>query len=188
MRSGIIVLLVAAACSTPAHAQEASGGASARACEGGDAAACMSVARAHALGIGVPIDRTTEARWLERACALGAADGCYRLAVRHAAGRWVVRDALLAAALFDRACQLGSSLACGVVERAQAGARERTRVRQLALAPTGDEAVDHTGRDVGVAIGIGLGVAGIVASVVALASSDVRWGPDLGLGGGWIHF
>jgi hypothetical protein len=81
----------------------------ARACDGGYAPACETLASNASVGRGTPRDVVSAADRLTRGCDLGDASCCQALASAHAAGRGVARDGAKALALARRACDLSRS-------------------------------------------------------------------------------
>jgi hypothetical protein len=82
-----------------------------RACEDGEADACLVLANAYDVGGGVPASDATRNRWEERACALGSARGCAWLS-RSLDQRGPGHDPERAAQLRGKACDGGDVSVC----------------------------------------------------------------------------
>lgn len=87
-----------------------------RACELRDAAACVSAARMHASGHGVPPSRARQVELLATACALGDALACAIPAKAYAKGSGVPKDERRAKDLRERACAGGAQDACDAID------------------------------------------------------------------------
>jgi serine/threonine protein kinase len=83
-----------------------------RACERGEAAACLEQGQRYESGTGVPRDEGQAAVFYRRACDRGAAGGCTRLGVLHNSGRGVERDLGLSAILYEKGCGGGDRAGC----------------------------------------------------------------------------
>ena len=87
-----------------------------RACELRDPASCVSAARMHASGAGVPPSRARQVELLAAACKLGDPLACAVPAKAFANGSGVARDERRAAELWERACAGGVRSACEEVD------------------------------------------------------------------------
>jgi len=94
-----------------------------RACELRDAAACVSAARMHASGHGVPPSRARQVELLATACALGDALACAIPAKAYAKGSGVPKDERRAKELRERACAGGAQDACDAIDDPSTGER-----------------------------------------------------------------
>lgn len=86
-----------------------------RACELRDAPACVTAARYHASGNGVPPNRAKQMELLAHACLLGDAPSCNTPAKAFANGNGVVRDERRANELWQRGCGGGIEAACNAL-------------------------------------------------------------------------
>lgn len=75
-----------------------------KACDGGDAAVCSSLAAKYANGNGVLRDEKRAAILFQQACDRGNAGGCFNLGWMYHNGRGVEKDERHAAALYQKAC------------------------------------------------------------------------------------
>jgi TPR repeat protein len=86
-----------------------------RACELDDTHSCITAARFHASGEGVPPNRPRQMELLARACTLGDAGACSVPAKAYAAGNGVPRDERRANELWQRGCSGGALAACNAL-------------------------------------------------------------------------
>ncbi|MEQ8886035.1 MAG: tetratricopeptide repeat protein, partial [Sandaracinaceae bacterium] len=84
----------------------------ATACEGGDAAACLSLGRAFETGDGVEVDVAQAIVLYERACEGGEGRGCTAAGSRYHNGDGTTRNPARARSLFERGCEANDALAC----------------------------------------------------------------------------
>jgi len=90
-----------------------------RACELKEASACVSAARMHAAGSGVPPSRKKQIDLLETACRLGDGFACSVPAKAYATGNGVARDEQRAHDLWQRACAAGVEQGCEEIGETQ---------------------------------------------------------------------
>jgi TPR repeat protein len=83
-----------------------------RACELKESASCVTAARMHASGSGVPPSRAKQLELMVTACTLGDAIACGMPAKAFATGNGVVRDERRARELWQRGCGGGVESAC----------------------------------------------------------------------------
>lgn len=84
-----------------------------KACDGGDAKACLTLAQAiEEPGAVKSPDLMKVAELYRKACDGGYADGCTMLAWSYRKGRGVPHDLSMAFAFYDRGCRGGSQAAC----------------------------------------------------------------------------
>lgn len=84
----------------------------AKACDGGDGAACVRVGDLHAEGRGVAKSDADAARYYERACDADDPSGCFAFGRACMRGEGVQADEGRGTAAFDRGCRLGHGGAC----------------------------------------------------------------------------
>jgi TPR repeat protein len=83
-----------------------------RACDGGLAEGCMTLAYMYEKGEHVAVDVATAAQLYQRACYVGAGDACYGLAQLYAEGRGVKKDDAQAKGFLEQGCRNGGARAC----------------------------------------------------------------------------
>jgi TPR repeat protein len=92
-----------------------------QACELGRADACVTLAKRHLQGIGLPKDDGAAGKLFELACAAGHDESCVDQGLLTEAGRGRPKDLPAALALYDRACAAGVGRGCvkvGLLRRA----------------------------------------------------------------------
>ena len=95
-----------------------------RACDKGEASACVEVAMAYASGDALTADTAKAAKLFRRGCEAGEAKGCNGLGVLALSGNGVTKDEKKAVSLFRKACASGYSSGClnlGLCEEAGDG-------------------------------------------------------------------
>lgn len=111
---GLIVLLVAAACSrsTPAATTPCTTDCESR-CADKDGAACAAAAEVAFNGTGgKPVDLTKSFALSTKACELGDGFGCALLGLHYQDGRGAPWDHAKAIATYEKACDLGAGVGC----------------------------------------------------------------------------
>jgi len=106
-----------------------------KACDGGDSAACNSLALMHSMGWGVAQDDARAVALYQKACDSADAYACDRLGDAYSKGRGVARDRARAAALYEKACTGAQVGACyklaDALEDGRGVARDQARALEL---------------------------------------------------------